>query len=86
MRATKKEYQDDYKEIYRELIQVNNLVLVQDSIREINMSRNRKLTLRQLSSYRVKKAYKDISTYKLEDLNSIEFARTTPSKRLKKFI
>ncbi|RYN41671.1 hypothetical protein AA0114_g10630 [Alternaria tenuissima] len=85
MRASKKEYWDDTKEIRREDITRGDLVLLWNSVREIDMSRDRKLDTRWLGPYRVREAGPDRGTYRLEDLDGTPFPHTTPGKRLKLF-
>ncbi|KAH6852799.1 hypothetical protein B0T12DRAFT_354182 [Alternaria alternata] len=85
MRASKKEYWDDTKEIRREDITRGDLVLLWNSVREIDMSRDRKLDTRWLGPYRVREARPDRGTYRLEDLDGTPFPHTTPGKRLKLF-
>ncbi|KAH7069661.1 hypothetical protein BKA63DRAFT_374344, partial [Paraphoma chrysanthemicola] len=85
MRASKKEYWDDTKEIRRDDLLPGILVLLWDSVREIDMSRNRKLDARWLGPYRIKTAVAEHGTYLLEDLDGTAFAHTVPGWRLKIF-
>ncbi|RAQ98663.1 putative gag-pol poly protein [Stemphylium lycopersici] len=85
MRAAKKEYWDDTREIRREEIARGDLVLLWNSVREIDMSRDRKLDTRWLGPYRVHEARPDRGTYRLEDLDGTVFPHTTPGRRLKLF-
>lgn len=85
MRAARKEYWDDNKEVRRHPIAAGDLVLVWDSVRELDMSRDRKLSSKWLGPYRVSMAGEERGTYKLEDLDGARFRRTTPGWRLKLF-
>jgi hypothetical protein len=88
LRQRKKEYWDENKEIQRREYQPNDLVLLWDSVREIDMSRIRKLDARWLGPYRIsakKPSEPEKGTYRLEDLDGTLFRHTTPGHRLKLF-
>ncbi|KAH8708428.1 hypothetical protein GQ44DRAFT_559562, partial [Phaeosphaeriaceae sp. PMI808] len=85
LRLHKKEYWDDTKEVNRDSFAVGDLVLLWDSLREIDMSRNRKLDMRWLGPYRILTAKQERGTYHLEDLDGKKFAHTTPGWKLKTF-
>jgi hypothetical protein len=89
LRQHKKEYWDDHREIQRTTFEPNQLVLLWDSVREIDMSRVRKLDPRWLGPYRVsarKSSSPERGTYHLEDLDGSQFRHTVPGWRLKLFI
>jgi hypothetical protein len=88
LRAGKKEFWDDHKEIRRQELRPGDLVLLWDSVREIDMSRMRKLDARWLGPYRVSMnapPRAERGTYQLEDLDGTLFRHTTPGWRLKPF-
>jgi hypothetical protein len=86
LRALKKEYWDDHKEIQRDEFQPGQLILLWDSVREIDMSRVRKLDARWLGPYRISSTSRsDRGTYQLEDLDGTLFRHTTPGWRIKAF-
>jgi hypothetical protein len=85
MRAARKEYWDDTKEIRREDMREGDLVLLWNSLREIDMSRDKKLDARWLGPYRIHQARPDRGTYRLEDLDGTLLPHTTPGWRLKLF-
>ncbi|KAF2818276.1 hypothetical protein CC86DRAFT_246417, partial [Ophiobolus disseminans] len=88
LREKKKEYWDDTKEVQREEFTPSQLVLLWDSVREIDMSSIRKLDARWLGPYRISDrtpSQAERGTYQLEDLDSTLFSYTTPSWRLKVF-
>lgn len=62
-----------------------DLVLVWDSIREIDKSSARKMRDRWLGPYRIAIVYPGQSYYMLEELDGIPFAHTTHANRLKRF-
>ena len=62
------------------------MVLLWDSLREIDMSRSRKLYHRWLGPYRINQAYQDRNYYRLEELDGTPFRETTSGHKLKKFI
>ncbi|KAF1934555.1 hypothetical protein EJ02DRAFT_327266, partial [Clathrospora elynae] len=68
--------------------QPDQLVLLWDSLREIDMSSIRKLDARWLGPYRISSkepSQPDRGTYRLEDLDGTLFRHTTPGWRLKVF-
>jgi hypothetical protein len=88
LRASKKEYWDDTKEIRHDEFMPNQLVLLWDSVREIDMSSIRKLDPRWLGPYRIsaqRASSPEKGTYRLEDLDGTPFRNTTPGWRLKFF-
>jgi hypothetical protein len=88
LREKKKEYWDNTKEIQRHEFRPGELVLLQDSVREIDMSSARKLDARWLGPYRISSknsSQPERGTYWLEDLDGTQFAHTTPGWRLKVF-
>jgi hypothetical protein len=88
LRQRKKEYWDEHKEIQHEEFLPNELVLLWDSVREIDMSRIRKLDARWLGPYRIsakKASNPEKGTYQLEDLDGTMFRHTTPGRCLKSF-
>lgn len=85
LRLQKKEYWDDHKEIRREEISPGSLVLLWDSVRQTDMSRDRKLSDKWLGPYLVARSFPESGTYQLKDLDGAEFAHTTPGWRVKIF-
>lgn len=85
LRQAKKEYWDDTKEIRREELRLGDLVLLWNSIREIDMSRDRKLDARWMGPYRVRRPWPERGTYQIEDLDGTPLPHTVPGKRLKPF-
>jgi hypothetical protein len=88
LRMQKKEYWDEHKEIQHDEFRAGDLVLLWDSVREIDMSRIRKLDPRWLGPYRIsqnKPSQGERGTYRLEDLDGTTFRYTTPGWRLKLF-
>jgi hypothetical protein len=88
LRALKKEYWDDTCEVRQGDIKAGDLVLLWDSIRQINMSRDKKLSKRWLGPYRVSadKTNPERGSYLLEDLDGTQMPHTVPGWRIKKFI
>jgi hypothetical protein len=84
----KKEYWDDTCEVRQGDIKAGDLVLLWDSMRQIDMSRDKKLSKRWLRLYCVSadKTNPERGSYLLEDLNSTQMPHTVPSWRIKKFI
>ena len=79
MRQAKKEYWDDNKDIRKHEIKEGDLVLMWNSVREVDMSRDRKLDTRWLGPYRVHEARPDRGTYRLAELNGVKLhSHTTP--------
>lgn len=87
LRAAKKEYWDNTKEVRQHEIRVGDLVLLWDSVRQIDMSRDKKLSKRWLGPYRVSadKTNTERGTYLLEDLDGTRMPHTVPGWRIKKF-
>jgi hypothetical protein len=81
-----KEAFDRTHQIRQEEIKEGDLVLRHDSIAEIDMSRNRKLSYKWLGPYRVRKAIPEKGTYILEEFDGIELSGTYSGNRLKKFV
>src|SRR4030081_1181299 len=81
-----KEAFDRTHQIRQEEIKEGDLVLWHDSIAEIDMSWNRKLSYKWLGAYRVKKAIPEKGTYILEEFDGIELSSTYSKNRLKKFV
>jgi hypothetical protein len=71
LRALKKQYWDDTREIRQGDIKAGDLVLLWDSVRQIDMSRDKKLSKRWLGPYRVSadKTNPERGSYLLEDLD-----------------
>ena len=85
VRARKKDYWDSTREIDHKGFEVNDLVLLWDAIRDLDMSRSRKLDDRWLGPYRIAEANVEKGYYRLEDLDGSRFKNTTPQRNLKKF-
>jgi hypothetical protein len=88
LRLRKKEYWDEHKEIQYDEFKPGDLVLLWDSVREIDMSRIRKLDPRWLGPYRIsgtEPSQSERGTYRLEDLDGTAFRHTAPGWRLKFF-
>jgi hypothetical protein len=81
-----KEAFDRTRQIRQKEIKEGDLVLWHDSIAEIDMSRNRKLSYKWLGPYRVRKAILEKGTYVLEEFDGIELSGTYAGNRLKKFV
>jgi hypothetical protein len=81
-----KEAFDRTRQIHQKEIKEGDLVLRHDSIAEIDMSRNRKLSYKWLGPYRVRKAILEKGTYILEEFDGTPLAGTYASNRLKKFV
>jgi hypothetical protein len=81
-----KEAFDRTHQIRQEEIKEGDLVLRHDSIAEIDMSRNRKLSYKWLGPYRVREAIPEKGTYILEEFDGTPLAGTYASNRLKKFM
>jgi hypothetical protein len=77
---------DRTQQIRQAEIKKEDLVLKHDSIAEIDMSRNRKLSYKWLGPYWVKKAIPEKGTYILEEFDGTQLAGTYSGNRLKKFI
>ena len=67
-------------------IRKDDLVLCHDSSREMDMSRNRKLSYRWLGPYRIQKAIPEKGTYILQEFDRTSLAGTYAGNRLKKFV
>ncbi|KAH6877448.1 hypothetical protein BKA58DRAFT_451006 [Alternaria rosae] len=85
LRQSKKDYWDDTKEVRSEDLRKGDLVLLWNSIREIDMSRDRKLDTRWMGPYRVRLPRPERGTFHLEDLDGTPFPHTIPGNRLKLF-
>jgi hypothetical protein len=81
-----KEAFDRTRQIRSIELKKGDLVLRHDSIAEIDMSRNRKLSYKWLGPYRVKKAIPEKGTYILEEFDGTELSGTYAGNRLKKFV
>jgi hypothetical protein len=86
LRGANKEYWDTTKDINHDQIEVGDMVLLWDSLREVDMSRARKLHRRWLGPYRIHESYQDKNYYRLEELDGTPFKETTSGHKLKKFI
>jgi len=67
-------------------IKEGDLVLKYNSIAEVDMLRNRKLSYKWLGPYRVRKAIPEKGTYILEEFDGTQLAGTYSGNRLKKFV
>src|SRR6202011_5709172 len=85
-RMESKEAFDRTRQIRSIEIKEGDLVLRHDSIAEIDMSRNRKLSYKWLGPYRVRKAIPEKGTYILEEFDGTELSGTYAGNRLKKFV
>jgi len=81
-----KESFDRTRQIRQTEIKEGNLVLKHNSIAEVDMSRNRKLSYKWLGPYRVRKAIPEKGTYILEEFDGTQLAGTYSGNRLKKFV
>lgn len=81
-----KEAFDATRQIRWAEIKEGDLVLRHDSIAEIDMSRNRKLSYKWLGPYRVQKAIPEKGTYILEEFDGTKLSGTYSGNRLKKFV
>ena len=86
LRLRRKEYWDEHNEILHEDMRVGDLVLLWDSLREVDMSRDKKLDQKWLGPYRIAESYQDRGHFRLEELDGVKFKTTTPGHKLKKFI
>ena len=84
-REQNKEYFDDNYCIYSEELAAGDLVLVQDSTQDKDISNNRKFVLRQYSPFRIQSIAEGIGSYRLEELDKAIYSRTYPSRLLKHF-
>jgi ribosomal protein S28E/S33 len=66
-------------------IKVEEIVLLHNTIREKDMSREQKMYFRWLGPYRVKKIITLKEAYVLEELNDEELRDTIAENRLKRF-
>jgi len=81
-----KESFDRTRQIRQTEIKEGDLVLKYNSIAEVDMSRNRKLSYKWLGPYRVRKAIPKKGTYILEEFDGTQLAGTYSGNRLKKFV
>ena len=81
-----KESFDATRQIRWEEIKEGDLVLRHDSIAEIDISRNRKLSYKWLGPYCVQKAIPEKGTYILEEFDGTTLSGTYSGNRLKKFV
>jgi len=81
-----KESFDRTRQIRQTEIKEGDLVLKYNSITEVDMSRNRKLSYKWLGPYRVRKAIPKKGTYILEEFDGTQLAGTYSGNRLKKFV
>ena len=81
-----KESFDRTRQIRQTEIKEGDLVLKHNSIAEVDMSRNRKLSYKWLGPYRVRKAIPEKGTYILEEFDGTQLAGTYSGNRLKKFV
>jgi len=81
-----KESFDRTRQIRQTEIKEGDLVLKHNSITEVDMSRNRKLSYKWLGPYRVRKAIPEKGTYILEEFDGTQLAGTYSGNRLKKFV
>lgn len=81
-----KEFFDRTQQIQQAGVKEGDLVLQHDSVAEIDMSRNRKLSYKWLRPYRVWKAIPEKRTYILKEFDGTQLAGTYASNRLKKFV
>jgi len=81
-----KESFDRTRQIRQAEIKKGDLVLKYNSIAEVDMSQNRKLSYKWLGPYRVRKAIPKKGTYILEEFDGTQLAGTYSGNRLKKFV
>jgi len=81
-----KESFDRTRQIRQTEIKEGDFVLKYNSIAEVDMSRNRKLSYKWLGPYRVRKAIPEKGTYILEEFDGTQLAGTYLGNRLKKFV
>ena len=84
-REWNKEYFDETHRIRPEELDVGDLVLVFDSVRNIDMSTARKLAPRWRGPFRVRLVREGYGIYYLEELDSTHVSRSVAGNLLKKF-
>jgi hypothetical protein len=84
-REQKKENFDSTHVLHPEPFQVGDLVLLHNTQREGDMTREQKMRFRWLGPYRVTKAIPEKGTYILAELDGAELGGTVAGNRLKKF-
>jgi len=80
-----KEHFDATHVLHTTPIEAGEMVLLHNTMREKDMSRDQKMLFRWLGPYRVKKAITLKGTYVLEELNGAELGGTVAGNRLKRF-
>jgi hypothetical protein len=80
-----KENFDDTHVLHSEPFEVGDLVLLHNTMREGDMSREQKMRFRWLGPYRVSEAIPEKGTYVLEELDGAKLGGTVAGNRLKKF-
>jgi hypothetical protein len=85
-RTEGKESFDGTRQLRQAEIREGDLVLLHDAVREVDMSRRRKLDFRWNGPYRVCKAVHDKGTYELTELDGTKLLLTYAGNRLKKFV
>ena len=85
VREQGKEHFDATHVLHTASFEVGDLVLLHNTMREGDMSREQKMRFRWLGPYRVSKTIAEKGTYILEELNGAELGGTIAGNRLKKF-
>jgi Integrase zinc binding domain/RNase H-like domain found in reverse transcriptase/Reverse transcriptase (RNA-dependent DNA polymerase) len=80
-----KEQFDQHHQIRKDEINAGDLVLLHNTQRKMDMTRQNKLAFRWLGPYRVKIAIQRKGTFVLEELDGTELGGTVAGNRLKKF-
>jgi hypothetical protein len=80
-----KEHFDATHVLHTTPFEPGELVLLHNTMREADMSRDQKMLFRWLGPYRVKKAIALKGTYVLEELNGVDLGGTVAGNRLKRF-